>query len=235
MKRFFIAVAFLAMGFVIPVPYAIAQDGPTGPRTTLSTPVTGTTVNRIFTIAGTTSPDCPVYISIDGFPYFSPDMRSQNVPDAGGSEGPFAAQSDANGRFSITMDLNGKQVVRDTEPPETGPEGVTAGPHTFATGAVFCQGADRDEGAKLTLTVQDQPAPARTQNQPPPQVTPSVPLVTSPSPSVQPLGDETEVAAENTKPDPVLLFVFGTLLGASVLALAEYSAKWYHAKHPHRR
>lgn len=128
----------------------------------LSSPASGSTVGRTVTITGNTGVNCELNVLVDQFAdansiyYIRPEDRAMFRNNAG-SGIPAVGKSNENGGFSLTLQLQGSEVIL----PKNGQLGpLSAGWHTFRVRAGLCVDnlpAEDSEYSDIILNVQDRP------------------------------------------------------------------------------
>lgn len=199
-----------------------------------SSPANGATVGRSFTLVGETAANCGLGIYVDQFDdanltfYINPDQRSQYRTNPGTGVGD-NGRSDADGRFSLPVDVSGNEAVL----PKSNNAAATfralpAGRHQFQVRTGL--GCEEDAAETITLNVTDG-APAGSVQQP-------TPVTATASPTATPAANSdvaaTAVTKDGRKIPAWVVLTFGALLGVAALALAEASALKYQQRHGKR-
>ena len=232
MKRVLLAVAIvLAIPSVAVAQEDVNQRDDSVDRTTIQQPQNGATVGRTFTLSGSMTPNCGVGVNIDNvLIYIPPDVREVTREQRTGSEIPPAGRSDANGNYSVRIDLNGDAVGFvigtnvEQDPPSTYLRGVRPGTHRFLVQPAFCESTD-EQGASVGVRVEDPPVAEATATPTP-----------SPSPTPLIIIEEPAVAPSFWETLPAWAWaLIGAVIGAILLGLAEWTAHAYHKRHPKKK
>lgn len=144
MKKALILLGLLAL----PLGVAAHSEIDGYPETlSLSAPRNGASVGRTVTFSGTgAKPDTALYLDVDGISYLDPEDRN----DAGaGREFVPAGRSDASGRFSFTVNLEGDRVVR--EDADSPGKAISDGRHDFRVFEQFVSQPSRSPAVTLTV------------------------------------------------------------------------------------
>lgn len=228
-----------------------AQEGapvqcPQQPSVSVSSPSSGVTVGRQFTLAGKVTvgqgdePVRPVYLEIDDKLYVHPDNRNADP-----YQQYFTPLTDNLGNYSFTIDLTGDRVTEEYVNGQYVRYPLSDGQHkfsvyTFAEGPygeayAHCPGP---EGPKeLLLTVKsDAPSVVSQQQSRLVQRPKPSPLASeSPSPSVAPVKSDEVKVDDDQDMKSWLWALLAFVIGGLTTGLAEYSAVRYHRKHPPKK
>ncbi len=208
----------LLAGLVLAVTAAV----PAAAAVAVTTPADGATVGRTFVLSGTAAPSAAIGLTIDGRAYIPPAERGRS-----GGEGSGTGQADAQGRFSIPIDLNGEAATNDVSGETVRSSGVADGRHTFEVQEFFYNGqSGQPSMARLTLEVRSAagaPLAPVTPKQPAAgAVTPQTPIPTA-TPTPSPAAEPATVAGSQSERGgvpPLLLLAILTLLGLAAVAAA---------------
>ncbi len=203
------------------------------PQATIASPSNNATVGRTFALVGTLRPTggYPQYVTIKIDGQFYVDPKNRGFDPNQFNQDYYNPLTDAQGNFNFTIDLNGGDVLEQYVYNYAGGSsqvirnGLTPGEHKLTVGDNYCF-----PEAATAFTLKDD-APRTTGAVPQYQLQPRPTSTPTPSakPSIKPV---TAAANEKTDLSTVWWVIAAFVIGGTMVALAEYTWRYYHKRNP---
>ena len=110
----------------------------------VNSPANGSPIGRSVVLSGVAQPDTGLSVAIDGNSYVDP--RDRGVTEGRGGSTPTV--SDANGQFSVTLDLNGPSVTVNSQGQLAG---ISSGNHQFVIYEMYAQNGGKSQAVTLNV------------------------------------------------------------------------------------